>query len=372
MTVWSLNVCFVSMMVCVSALGQAPEIVRVDAPIRAVSLPIATHGRVQAAPSSAVAAFPMEYESQWPGVYFKTAFRGPTLYFRVGPAREILHIVVDGGKPLLLVEPQPGVYGLYHLQDAPHEVDVFVATEGHNVFGGFASPPGERALAVHEQTRQIEFIGDSHTVGYGNLSPKRECSSEEMFADTDNTQAFGALVAAHYGADYEVNAISGRGIVRNYNGGPGDTIPEAYPYVLSDKRTKFVDPGWNPQVIVIALGTNDFSTPLNAGERWKTRDELHADFEATYVAFLQSLQASHPRAAILLWATGLSDGEIESEARKVVQQATSKGVRRVSFVPVGSLAFSGCQWHPSVADDRMIASLLEKAIDAMPGVWGDR
>jgi hypothetical protein len=43
---------------------------------------------------------------------------------------------------------------------------------------------------------------------------------ERPAATTDNSQAFGPKVAKHYAADYQVNAISGRGIVRNFNGSP--------------------------------------------------------------------------------------------------------------------------------------------------------
>ena len=40
-------------------------------------------------------------------------------------------------------------------------------------------------------------------------------------------------------------------------------------------------------------GTNDFSTPLNPGERWKTREALHPDCETTCVRFLHALHAAH-------------------------------------------------------------------------------
>ncbi len=160
-----------------------------------------------------------------------------------------------------------------------------------------------------------------------------------MWSDTDDTQSFGAVTAAHYDADYQINAISGRGVVRNYNGFKGDTLPQAYPYVLFDKKQKYDDPAWRPQVLVIALGTNDFSTPLNPGEPWKTREELHADYEATYVKFLQELRAKNPKAYIIVWATDMANGEIEAEAGKVVQQIKQQGDQHISFLPIDELSF---------------------------------
>jgi hypothetical protein len=127
-----------------------------------------------------------------------------------------------------------------------------------------------------------------------------------------------------------VNAISGRGIVRNYGGGAGDPLPEAYPFVLLDHSARYEDAAWRPQIIVIALGTNDFSTPLNPGEKWRSRDELHADFEATYVRFLEALRSRDAQALIVVWATDMADGEIETEVGKAVARVQTGGDRASS------------------------------------------
>ena len=83
---------------------------------------------------------------------------------------------------------------------------------------------------------------------------KHECTEEEVWETTDNSLAYGPLMAKHYGADYQVNAISGRGIVRNYNGSPGDPLPVAYPYVLFDKQDLYTDSSWKPQIVVAGAG----------------------------------------------------------------------------------------------------------------------
>lgn len=330
-------------------------------------------GRVSIAPAHNPDSFgPEEYVSQWPGTYFTTAFKGSEVYFRVGTNHEILHVIVDGQLPLKLVNPEPAIYRISGLKNSSHNIRALVVTESQdapNYFGGFAIQSKEKSLPLKNQNRQIEFIGDSHTVGYGNLSPTKTCSNQEVWERTDNSQTFGARTANHYHAEYQINAISGRGIVRNYNGFVGDTLPVAYPYVLFDKKQEYNDPTWKPQIIVIALGTNDFSTALNAGETWKTRDELHTDYEKTYVSFLQSLRAKNPNAYIVLWATDLSDGEIESEVRKVVQQDKAQGETKITFIPVDHLQFTGCNSHPSLEDEQTITNKLVQFIDATPGIW---
>lgn len=153
-------------------------------------------------------------------------------------------------------------------------------------------------------------------------------------------------------------------MVRNYNGFKADTLPQAYPYVLFDKKQKYKNPAWKPQVLVIALGTNDFSTPLNPGERWKTRAELHTDYEATYLQFLEGLRAKNPKAYIIVWAADVAKGEVEAEAQKVVQQLKKRGDGHITFLPINGLSFGACNSHPTLADEKVISDKLVHLIDA--------
>ncbi len=362
-----------AMALCLGAGAPAAGSVRVvPAPAGAAAemAPLPTRVGGRAAQSGTRAA--PRWVRQWPGTYFETAFRGSAAAFRVGPGEVILNVRVDGRAMPPLVKPAPGLYRVDGLAPGRHVVRVEVATEDQGwvtEFDGFFAPRGTKAAPLAPRARQIEFIGDSHTVGYGNTSPKRECSGGEVWATTDASQGIGPLTARRYGADYQVNAISGRGIIRNYNGGAGDPLPVAYPYVLFDKAARYRDPAWRPQVIVVALGTNDFSTPLHAGEKWPTREALHADFEATYVRFVHTLRARNPRAFLILWATDMADGEIAAEVRRLTERLRASGERRLAFVPISGLALSACNYHPSLADDRRIAEAIERAVDAMPGVW---
>src|SRR5687768_16028610 len=47
------------------------------------------------------------------------------------------------------------------------------------------------------------------------------------------------------------------------------------------------------QVVVIGLGINDFSTALNAGERWATVDALAAEYRTAYLAFIDKLRTRY-------------------------------------------------------------------------------
>jgi lysophospholipase L1-like esterase len=348
------------------AAGPTVRVERVDAvPTGAVALPMRVVGRAEPAGDRTV-------RRQWPGSYVETRFRGTQVLFRVGAGEVSLRVTVDGRAPVALVRPAPGLYRVGPLAPGAHHLRVQVASEsqaGATAFGGFLAPAGTRALPVSVPARQIEFIGDSHTVGYANRSNKAECTSDEVWDTTDTTQGLPDVLARRYRADYRVNAISGRGVVRNYDGNTWDTLPTAYPFTLFDKARRASDAGWHPRVIVVALGTNDFSTELHPGEPWKTRAALHDDFERRYAAFLSGLRATHPRALIVVWATDIARGEVAAEARETVARLLRAGERRIAFVAVNGLGFRACHGHPDVGDDAKIAAAVAAQIDAHRDVW---
>ncbi len=309
---------------------------------------------------------------QWPGVYFETAVDGGEVLFDLRSGPSTLHVLVDGEPVTTLRAPAAGRYRVSGMAPGRHQVRLETASEHQaapNVFGGFLLADGSTPAPLPRRHRRIEFIGDSHTVGYANTSNTRECSAEQVDASTDTAAAFGPRVARHYGADYRIHAISGRGVVRNYNGGPGDTLPRAWPRRLPSHDAAEVDTGWQPQVVVVALGTNDFSTPLRPGEPWADRDALRADYVRHYAGFVRTLRSRWPQAPVVLWATDMAGGEIQLHARQVVQLLGDGGDRAVSFLPVSGLDLQACHWHPSAADHAAIAAALVAHIDALPAPW---
>jgi len=356
---------------CGALLPTAPAIAQqvarvADEPSGLAPLPIRVTGRVVAQSDGLLLR-------QWPGTYFETAFRGEEVFFRVGAGAVSLRLTVNGGTPVPLVKPPAGLYRLSGLpRGGEHRLRVAVASEsqaGPTTFGGFLRGAGTTPAPLPRRSRQIEFIGDSHTVGYGNTSTQRQCTQDEVWATTDTTQGVAGLVAAHYDADFRVHAISGRGVVRNYDGFQADTLPEAYPFTLFDKGHAADDSGWQPSVIAISLGTNDFSTALRPGEPWQTREQLRDAYEAAFVRFVGQLTQRHPGAQVLLWIAANDGSEVQAQVARVAERLRRAGNARVGFVPVPGLTMAGCDWHPSVADDRRIADALIRHLDAQPDAW---
>jgi lysophospholipase L1-like esterase len=307
----------------------------------------------------------------WPGTYFESRFRGTGIRVRFEAPTDFLRLRIDGEEKIVFRRPGSVDKVIGGLPRGVHTVRLEKMTEsqqGGSRFIGFFPAAGDTPLAPRTRPRQIEFIGDSHTVGYGNTSASRVCTPAEIHDRTDTQQAFGPLVARHYDADDRIIAYSGFGIVRNYNGGsPGLNLPALYDRLKPDDGSDLENAtqGWHPQVVVINLGTNDFSTPVHAGEPWRDRDALAAAYRAGYLAFLHKLLARQPQARFIL----MGSDDFYPEVQKVAATLDPAVRARVATLRFGDLERTACDWHPSLADDRRLAALIEGAIDELGLGW---
>ncbi|MDR7232035.1 lysophospholipase L1-like esterase [Caulobacter sp. BE264] len=317
------------------------------------ALPLNIGGRVASAPDGA-------YDFGWPGVYFEGRFTGSSVEVVVDTGGEHLAVSVDGVRKAELTKSGQTRLKLDRLGPGEHVVRLDKLTEsqsGSSRFQGFFVGEGSEALPAPSRPRRIEFIGDSHTVGYGVRSTSRDCTESQVHELTDTSLAFGPILARRLDADYRIVAFSGRGVVRNYNGvAAGQPLPALFPRLIPGQEQPRVgaDDTWSPDVLVIGLGTNDFSTPLNPGEPWANEATLRQDYRDRYVAFIQALKASRPKARVFLIAG-------DTFAEDVAQVADRTGAKAVRITDMDRGA---CHWHPSVADQRMMADRLEAAIAA--------
>ena len=305
-------------------------------------------------------------ERQWPGTYVETEFSGSEVYFDVGEGEAALMISIDDMPPVTMVRPQPGRYQVSGFDDGVHDLRLDVVSESQAAptqLGGIYTGPGSVKAQDPERKPQFEFIGDSHTVGYANTSTKRDCTSEEVWLTTNTALGVPGQLSALYGADYQVNAISGRGVVRNYNGGKDRTLIESYPYVLLNSTYPYEADDWNPDLILVAMGTNDFSTELNDSDPWGDRDDLISDYHATYAVFLKQLLARNKDAYFVVWMAGDLASEQSRESARVVESLHGAGVNRIGFVPITDLSFDACHAHPNVDDATIIANEIFRHLE---------
>lgn len=353
------------------------------------ALPLHIGGRVQAIrlpPPMPKGA--MTYWHQWPGIYFEGAFVGDSILLKFDDAGNEYRLLVDDKPPIPFFRPGQVEVTIRGLGASAHHVRLEKVSEsflGRGAFEGFYIPKGERPLTVKARRRQIEFIGPSGMTGFGDRSTKIECTFDELTRTTDAQQAYTALVAKHFNADYQINANSGHGLIRNVKEvrkEPG--LVAIYPFTFADRGIRYSDPKWQPQIIEIAP-FGDFANDLESGEQWKSFEQLVDDWVRSYQAFVLALHHRAPRAAFLLdWAddsdiSGTSpDDELFKKKLAAARQAFTdmarrNGIRAIEFVTYSSLRnkleLTGCAHHPSLQDHRLLANRMKGVIDAHPGLW---
>ena len=138
-------------------------------------------------------------------------------------------------------------------------------------------------------------------------------------------------------------------------------MPALYGRALPWLRTSAPadDSGWRPRLIVVELGTNDFSAPLQAGERWSDLTALRRDFRAGFLAFARTLIARQPQARLMLVAPDTLSGEMRTIAGQL-GRAGGMPVRTMAF---GAIEWGACRGHPTLADHRLISTRLLAAIE---------
>jgi lysophospholipase L1-like esterase len=317
------------------------------------------------------------HQYSWPGVYFEGRFRGTGVGIVLNDAAADYDVQIDGATVDTLVMPGRTTHWVTGLANRTHTVRLVKRSESPwatSEFGGFVAAPGGTVLGrPAARQRQVEFIGDSYTAGYGNMSDTRDCTGEQVHRTTNADLSFGALAARRFGADYQINAFSGRGVVRNYNGGePGTSYRTYYDRaLLSVDGDVWAKPAaWHPQVVVIGLGVNDFSTAINPGEPW-TPDSLVAAYREAYQGFIDKIRARYgSRTYIVVSATHMSNTTVFAEVtRQIVQERNDRGDSRVRHWYYDGLDYLGCHWHPSLRDHQLVADQLTSFLGTLRLRW---
>lgn len=369
--------------------SASAQTVTVDRANRSVTsemqtLPVRVGGRVEVRPlQSPMPGGARAFVHEWPGVYFEAAFQGDRVVLKFDDPANEYRLQIDALPAIPLAQPGTAEVTIAGLADAIHTLRLEKVTESIDLpatFAGFYVPATARAIALlPPRPRQIEFIGDSIMAGYGIRSKTRQCTKQEVRLLTDTQAAYAALVARRFDADYQINAISGRGLIRNYGGEAPDTpLPVLYPRALPSRDGVWRSESWQPQVIVLGLFTNDFSTPLGPGERWASDAAFAEAFVAAYEPLLAELHRRSPDAAVLVvWPRTPGQPERQTTAmsdaaeRRIAAAARALGIRTILFPVLGDLGLedSACDYHGSLADHRKRADWLAAYLEARPELW---
>jgi lysophospholipase L1-like esterase len=303
----------------------------------------------------------------WSGSGILARFSGTSVGVRLAGAQQYT-VLIDGALQPKLTSTgalDPLASGL---ASGEHTVEVYRRTEanqGEAQFLGFDFGAGQLLAPAAAPEHRIEIIGDSISAGYGDEGTL-PCG---FSADTENHYlTYGAITARNVAADLVTIAWSGKGVVCNYGDDAAactDPMPTYFDRILPERA----DSAWSfasyqPQAVVINLGTNDFST---------TVDPSNADFEGAYAALLERVRAAYPDAFILCTVGPLLAGADLATARAAISggvaafAAAGGSNVRAWDMNVANADPPGCDYHPNLATHRAMADALTAELRAELG-----
>lgn len=246
------------------------------------------------------------------------------------------------------------------LEDGTHKLVLWKRTEasqGEVQFLGFDFGQGKLLASPLPLERKIEYIGDSITCGYGNEGT----SAEQSFTPKNENSylSYAAITARSLNASANIIAWSGIGVAMNYGGQTGPLMSERYPLTLPYSEVQWNFRNYIPKVVVINLGTNDFSNT----------DLDKTEFITAYNDLVTTVRMNYPNSHIfctvgpMLYGTNLE--LCRSYINEVVNGFNSNGDPKVYYLEYPTQSSSdgyGEDWHPSLITHQKMADKLTSGI----------
>ncbi|WPO79045.1 SGNH/GDSL hydrolase family protein [Flavobacterium sp. KACC 22761] len=240
-----------------------------------------------------------------------------------------------------------------------HTLEIYKNTEAHT--GGilFAGTTAKLTTISFKKKKKIEFIGDSITCAAA--SDAVDCDKGEYMDHHNGYYAYGPTLSRAIGVDYLTSSVSGIGMYRNWNDENKDEaiMPDVYQnlYLTKDNSKPKYDFAFQPNIISIALGTNDFS----GGDGKKERLPFNAEkYVSNYINFIKMLYQHNPKAQIVITNSPMVGGEkavVFEDCLKKVKNAFAddKAHKPILIFKFKPMKPNGCLGHPDVADQKVMA-----------------
>ncbi len=237
------------------------------------------------------------------------------------------------------------------------------------------------------KTYKFEFIGDSITSGEGLFGASSDMDWTPMFMGAFNSYA--VKTSDNFNAEFRVISQSGWGIVSSWDNNPHNTIPGHYKQICAmiqgkystmlgaSKTNNFLI--WQPDVIVINLGSNDHGAleapewrDINTGEVFKQEadgvgkptDRTVQNIKLAVEIFLSEIRLYNLKAHII-WAYGMIDRSYIPLLQKAVEiYKTKHKDNKVSFCRLSAMSNSsvGSRKHPGILCHAKAAETLSHCI----------
>jgi lysophospholipase L1-like esterase len=308
------------------------------------------------------------------GVSFFVRFSGSSLEvdlsdeFRDGMSYNWFTVIVDGQEShrFRTVQGVKRYVVVDELSSGIHDVILIKATEGangRNAISAFHADEFHQAPEL--PNKRIEFIGDSITCGMGADEREVVCGQAEWMDQHTAWNNYAVQVARELNAQYMLTAVSGMGMHRNWST-PGPIMPDRYASIYSDPldtSTKWDHSKYQADMVIIALGTNDFSD----GDKPDPRPApIEAEFKEQYRRFLDQLRSVYHNADFLLLNSPILEDHknemLTSWLHDLKSERHHAGDNNIQVYEFAKRYPSGCTGHPSMEEHKQMASELFEVV----------
>jgi len=301
---------------------------------------------------------------EWSGSAIWTRFSGTTITAELGGSANDFEVEIDGARqPVIMHLGGDHSYVLASgLAAGEHDLKLTRRTEAFFSTSTFQGFTGATLVETPPPARLIEFIGDSITCGYGITGDGPGCHfSHDTEAEAD---AYGALTAAQLGASHHAICWSGIGVYRNYADGAGMVMPQRYGLITPNEDSRPWSFSATPQVVVMNLGTNDFSpdsnsVPVDPGQ----------NFVDAFTAFVAQVRGRYPSVPFVLTTSPLlGDPQHATHKTYLETVAASDPHTVVLDLAVQDPADGyGCDYHPSPITAQKMADRVKSQLHTLLG-----
>jgi len=315
---------------------------------------------------------PQEVRYDWSGVYIQFSFRGADCAVKMSDSGHNYYNVFidDQSSKTFDVKSDTTVLLTKAIGNQVHQVKIYKRTEGSQGIGTFKgiliSEKGEILPWKDIPSRKIEFIGNSITCGYGTEGLKK---NERWKPSTENNYlSYAPLMARAFNADYHIVAHSGMGVVRNYGYKEKvspNAMPDRFARVFDEKELPIWDfKQWKPDMVVINLGTNDFST-----KPFPDKDV----FKAGYEKLINEVIKQYGELPIFCVVGPMTDEPCYSYVKEMVEDfRAGKQKKNIYFVGIPTYLLNpekdlGSDTHPNYSGSRKMAAHVLPVIATILG-----
>lgn len=311
----------------------------------------------------------LHYKYSWPGVYICAEFSGTSIGVRLVDGTNYFNVYIDGKLHSVFHGTKSGEADYILVQGLDSTRHTFrisrrnITFEAPYAFCGLILDDGAMLLPPPPAPgRRIEFIGDSFTAAESNEATKPQLPWEERYPVTNIDKGFAADIAQHFNAEYHTTCRSGSGMVCDWQGNVNESIPRRFDRTLMEaSEPKWDFKHWNPDVVVICLGLNDYSGLKD--KDGNVSQEKSTFFRKGYHGFLGTVRSVYPGVKIVV--VSAYPEWIRDNVSRVVDEEKTSGKSDVYYstfdeFPGGYVA----NGHPTVATHQKMAEQMIRDMES--------